>query len=131
MTILVFGKTGQVATELARLENTHCLGREDANLLTPDACHDAILGHRPRAVINAAAYTAVDQAEDNEDEARAINASAPAAMARACASLSIPLIQISTDYVFDGQGTDPWLPTSPTAPPVSYTHLTLPTICSV
>ena len=58
--ILVFGKTGQVATELQRLGNVVTLGRDQADLSDPAACADAIRTHAPRAVINAAAYTAVD-----------------------------------------------------------------------
>ena len=64
MTILVFGKTGQVATEIARLApDALCLGRDEADLADPDSCAAAIARHDPRAVINAAAYTAVDRAE--------------------------------------------------------------------
>ncbi len=120
MTVLVFGKTGQIAKELATLEDTVCLGREIVDLTDPDACAQAILRHRPRAVINAAAYTAVDRAETEEDTALAINALAPAAMARACADAGIPFVHISTDYVFAGTGNAPWQPHAPTAPQNAY-----------
>ncbi|WP_150120518.1 sugar nucleotide-binding protein, partial [Sulfitobacter sp. HI0027] len=62
MTILVFGKTGQVARELAALEGTECYGRDAADLETPEICAALIHQKRPDAVINAAAYTAVDKA---------------------------------------------------------------------
>ena len=106
--ILVFGKTGQVATELCHFEDIVCLGREDADLTDPQACADKILNLKPKAVINAAAYTAVDNAEDDELNAFLINSSAPGAMAIACAKLSIPIVQISTDYVFEGSGVNAW-----------------------
>ena len=60
--------------------------------------------------INAAAWTAVDAAEDQEAAARVVNADSPGAMARACAARDLPFVQISTDYVFDGSGTAPWMP---------------------
>ena len=67
MTILVFGRTGQVATEIARLApDALCLGRDEADLADPDSCAAAIARHDPRAVINAAAYTVVDRAEDED-----------------------------------------------------------------
>ena len=106
--ILVFGRTGQVATELRLFANVHTLGREQANLSDPLACAEVIRRHRPRAVINAAAYTDVDKAEMEENLATVINGDAPAAMAAACADLGIPLVHISTDYVFDGIGLTPW-----------------------
>ena len=118
--ILVFGKTGQVATELQRLGNVVALGRDQADLSDPQACADAISTHRPRAVINAAAYTAVDKAEEEEALATIINGDAPAAMARVCMELGIPLIHISTDYVFDGTGERPWQPNDPTDPRNAY-----------
>jgi dTDP-4-dehydrorhamnose reductase len=67
-------------------------------------------------VINAAAYTAVDSAESEPDLAQVINADAPGAMARACAELGIPFLHVSTDYVFDGGGTEPWQVSDPIAP---------------
>ena len=118
--ILVFGKTGQVATELLRLGNVVALGRDQADLSDPAACADAIRTHAPRAVINAAAYTAVDRAEEEEALATTINGDAPTAMARACVELGIPLIHISTDYVFAGTGDAPWQPHDPTAPQNAY-----------
>lgn len=107
--LLVFGRTGQVARELARLApDGRFLGREDADLMRPDACAAAIREAAPRAVINAAAWTAVDRAEAEPQAARTVNAEAPGAMARACAALGIPFLHVSTDYVFDGSGTRPW-----------------------
>lgn len=108
--ILVFGKTGQVGMELAALENIHCLDRNRADLTDPESCINAIHEHKPEAVINAAAYTAVDQAEEEESIAYVVNCTTPTAMAKACASNDIPFVQISTDYVFDGSGVDPWVP---------------------
>ena len=118
--ILVFGTTGQVATELRAQAPVTALGRAQADLSDPAACAAAIHAHRPRAVINAAAYTAVDRAESEEDLATIINADAPGAMARACAALGIPFVQISTDYVFTGDGTRPWHPDDPTGPLGAY-----------
>ncbi|APE45035.1 dTDP-4-dehydrorhamnose reductase [Sulfitobacter alexandrii] len=120
MTILVFGETGQVARELARLDNTKCVGRDAADLVQPDACARLIAAEKPAAVINAAAYTAVDKAETEEDLATVINGEAPGAMARACADLGIPFVHISTDYVFAGDGQQPWTPDDPTGPLGAY-----------
>lgn len=119
--ILVFGQSGQVAQELARLSpDAMFLGRDQADLSDPDACMDAIRAHAPRAVINAAAYTAVDKAEDEEALATTINGTAPASMAQACTELGVPLVHISTDYVFDGSGEQPFTPDQPTAPLGAY-----------
>ena len=120
--ILVFGKTGQVASELARRapDRLTLLDRAQADLSDPAACANAIHNARPSAVINAAAYTAVDRAEEEEALATRINGDAPGAMARACAALDIPLVQISTDYVFDGSGGAPRAPDAPTGPLNAY-----------
>jgi dTDP-4-dehydrorhamnose reductase len=120
MTILVFGKTGQVATELQAQSEVVALGREEADLSDPDACAKAILEHRPEMVINAAAYTAVDKAEEEEALATVVNGEAPGVMARACAALGIPFVHISTDYVFEGGGETPWAPDDPVAPLGAY-----------
>ncbi len=120
MAVLVFGQTGQVAQELGRHPGIVSLGRHAADLTDPSACGDAIRAARPSAVINAAAYTAVDKAETEEQLATTINAHAPAAMAAACAELGIPLIQISSDYVFDGSGDAPRHPNEPANPRNAY-----------
>lgn len=106
--ILVFGKSGQVGSELHILKNTLTLDRSQADLTDPEACNRVIMHHRPIAVINAAAYTIVDDAEKEESLATLINGKAPAAMAKACADTNIPLVHVSTDYVFDGSGTVGW-----------------------
>ena len=118
--ILVFGKTGQVGSELQRVGDVVALGRCLADLSNPKACMDAIHAHGPKAVINAAAYTAVDNAETEEALATIINGDAPEAIAKACAELGIPLVHISTDYVFEGVGTRPWHPNDPTVPQNAY-----------
>jgi dTDP-4-dehydrorhamnose reductase len=118
--ILVFGKTGQVARELQQLGTVMALGREEADLRDPQACADAIRHNSPDVVINAAAYTAVDQAEGEEAIATVINGDAPSAMAKASAELGIPFVQISTDYVFEGRGQAPWKPQDQTAPQNAY-----------
>lgn len=118
--ILVFGKTGQVATELQRLSGVTALGREDVDLLDPAACAVAIREYAPKAVINAAAYTAVDKAEDEEHLAAIINGDAPTEMAIACAEHGIPLVHISTDYVFNGKGNTSYRPEDATEPQNAY-----------
>ncbi|GAB5447858.1 dTDP-4-dehydrorhamnose reductase [Gymnodinialimonas sp.] len=119
MSLPAFGQTGQVARELARL-GVQTLGRAEADLTDPQACADIIAASDATAVINAAAYTAVDRAETEEALADAVNAKAPAAMAKACAAKGIPLVHISTDYVFDGAGQAPFAPDHPTAPLGAY-----------
>ena len=116
MTILVFGQSGQVARELALHPDVTCIGRSDADLTDPDACAAAIASRDVKAVINAAAYTAVDKAEEDAETAHAVNALAPTAMATACAAKNIPFVHISTDYVFDGSGTEHWKPSDATGP---------------
>ena len=106
--ILVFGKTGQVASALQAFRNVQALGRDQAELCDPQSCADAVRFYSPKAVINAAAYTAVDKAESEADLAHMINGEAPGVMAKTCAEMSIPLVHISTDYVFDGSGIKPW-----------------------
>ncbi|MDU8930034.1 dTDP-4-dehydrorhamnose reductase [Alisedimentitalea sp. MJ-SS2] len=120
MKILVFGKTGQVATEMQARASVTALGRDQADLSDPAACAKAIRAHAPDVVINAAAYTAVDKAEEDEALATVINGDAPGAMARECAALGIPFLHVSTDYVFAGDGEAPWAPTDPVAPLGAY-----------
>jgi dTDP-4-dehydrorhamnose reductase len=121
MKLLVFGKTGQVARELQRIApDATYLGREEADLLDPAACAAAIAAHDADAIINAAAWTAVDKAETEEAAATVVNGDAPTAMARAAAAKVIPFLHISTDYVFDGTGDQPFTPDHPTGPLGAY-----------
>ena len=121
MRLLVFGKTGQVARALA----TACadagiearfLGRDEADLTDTAACARAIAETKADAVLNAAAYTAVDAAETDRETANLVNADAPGAMARAAAEIGVPFLHVSTDYVFDGSGSRAFREADPVAP---------------
>ena len=123
MKLLVFGKTGQVARELILQGSAHeitALGRDQADLSDPAACAAIVAQSDADAVINAAAYTAVDKAEEEEALATIINGNTPGAMARACAAKGVPFLHVSTDYVFDGTGETPWSPSDPVAPQNAY-----------
>ncbi len=117
--ILVLGRNGQMARELDRMgapEGFQLVfaGREDFDLSAgadPAALLDA---HAPAAVINVAAYTAVDKAESEPDAAFRLNRDVPGAVARACAARDIPLVHFSTDYVFDGRKPAPYVESDPT-----------------
>lgn len=113
MRVLVFGETGQVAMALQQRAgdvDVICLGRDQADLGTPDMLRAVIAATDADVIINAAAYTAVDRAEDDADHAEQVNHLAVGTMARAAAKRGIPLLHISTDYVFPGDGTQPWQP---------------------
>ena len=136
MKVLVFGKTGQVARALAAAGPTRgitvqCLNRYAADLSNPAACAAVIAATDANAVINAAAWTAVDAAEDQEAAAHVINADSPGAMARACANYDMPFIHISTDYVFDGSTGPAWTPDAPTGPLGAYGRTKLAGECAV
>lgn len=124
MKVLVFGSTGQVARELARRRPPHVdavfLSRLDADLSQPARCAEAIRSHMPDAVINAAAWTAVDAAESSEEMATIVNGVAPGHMAKACCERDIPFLHLSTDYVFDGSGSIPFKPDHAQAPLQAY-----------
>lgn len=107
MKVLVTGSRGQVGTELLRLAKgfgVEVIGVDHDKLDITDqtAVQTFVSVQQPDAVVNAAAYTAVDKAEEDVDAAFAVNATAVGYLAKACASLDIPLVHISTDYVFDG-----------------------------
>lgn len=121
MKLLIFGQTGQVARELARLvPEAQFLGRAQADLADPAACAAIIRGSDADAVINAAAYTAVDRSESEQALAGLVNGEAPAAMARAAAERRVPFLHLSTDYVFDGAGDRPFRPDDQTGPLNAY-----------
>ena len=102
--ILVLGKSGQLASALADQGsgNVVSIGRPDFDLAVPDASQRLLEAFRPAAVINAAAYTAVDRAESEPELAFALNRDGPATLAKACSRAGVPLIHVSTDCVFDG-----------------------------
>jgi dTDP-4-dehydrorhamnose reductase len=111
--ILVFGRTGQVALALARLCAYHgraarFLARDEADLCDPAALRRAVASGPWRAAIVAAAYTAVDRAEDEPSLAEAVNAQAPGIVAEACRARGIPLVHFSTNFVFDGAAPRPY-----------------------
>lgn len=111
--ILQFGTTGQLAMELLRQASAHdvtlsALSRADCDLADPQAAARAVTEARPDLVVIAAAYTAVDLAETEPDLARTVNGLAPGAIAAACAQAGAALVNISTDYVFDGAGGAPY-----------------------
>jgi dTDP-4-dehydrorhamnose reductase len=122
MKILVTGREGQLARSLdarGRLNPAIALsfaGRPEFDLEQPDALADHIRAAAPDVVINAAAYTAVDKAEDEPERARRINAEAPAKLAAAAREAGARFVQVSTDYVFDGTGAGPYREDAPTAP---------------
>ncbi len=107
MRILVAGGDGQVGREFAELQATDGVDiircdRRQLDITRPDSIEAALHLYQPDALVNAAAYTAVDRAETNVEQAFAINAQGPEHLARAAARCGIPLVHISTDYVFDG-----------------------------
>jgi dTDP-4-dehydrorhamnose reductase len=103
MSVLVLGSSGQLATHLKELlPGADYWGRQKFDLARPSGLDVAIREHKPSLIVNAAAYTAVDKAEVEREIAWTVNAEAPAMAARAAALLDIPLLHISTDYVFDG-----------------------------
>jgi dTDP-4-dehydrorhamnose reductase len=112
--ILVAGKTGQLARGLvqeARRRGTAlvALGRPELDLTEPQGLARAIEAHAPRAIVNAAAYTAVDKAETEPALAMAVNRDGAGALAAAAARLRVPFIHVSTDYVFDGRKDAPYV----------------------
>jgi dTDP-4-dehydrorhamnose reductase len=123
--VLVIGRRGQVAQALARLGRIHghdivAAGRPQADLKRPDRLAAALARHGPAMVINAGAYTAVDDAEHAREEAFAINAAGAGHLALACARAGVPLIHMSSDYVFDGRARRPYREDDAIAPLSAY-----------
>lgn len=118
MKVLLFGASGQVGREFVQRWQRRpgaiqltAPTRAQVDLGHPDQIRNLVLALQPHAVINAAAYTAVDQAETDADAALMINAAAPAAIAEACRQIDARLIHFSTDYVFDGAKGAPYVET--------------------
>jgi dTDP-4-dehydrorhamnose reductase len=122
---LVTGAAGMLGRDLtalltARGEEFTALGRADLDITDAAATTAAVVGAKPDVVVNCAAWTAVDAAEEHEDEALAINGRGPANLAAACAEAGALLVHPSTDYVFDGHATTPYTEDAPTEPAGAY-----------
>ena len=112
--IFIVGKNGQVGRELVEQAeqqglDTVCFGSAELDITDRSAVLKAVIENKPTVVINAAAYTAVDKAEDQSELAYAVNCDGVENLALACKAHNIPLIHLSTDYVFDGMKESPYL----------------------
>ncbi|WP_346364316.1 dTDP-4-dehydrorhamnose reductase [Bosea sp. (in: a-proteobacteria)] len=119
------GRTGQVVQSLlacAQAADVTVIpvARPELDLSQPDGIRQALANVQPDCIVNAAAYTAVDRAESEPDLAMRINGEGAGAVAAAAAALGVPLIHISTDYVFDGLAPRPWLESDPVGPLSAY-----------
>lgn len=114
MKIAVIGRSGQLAWEIKQLQSSDlevlCLGRDDVDLSSPVKLANQIELLTPDAVINASAYTAVDAAESDQENAFKLNGEYVGNLAQVCKSLAIPFIHVSTDFVFHGDKGAPYLP---------------------
>lgn len=120
---LVTGARGMLGQDLvaqiaARGDTVTAFDRDELDITDPVACREVVRGHD--VVVNCAAWTAVDDAEAHEGEAFTVNAVGPASLARATAAHGVRLVQISTDYVFDGVATSPYAEDAPAAPRSAY-----------
>ena len=118
--VILTGKDGQLGKALvekipAGIEIV-ALGRQDLDLSNKEACHNAVIEYRPDWVLNAGAYTAVDRAESEPELAMAVNAVAPEAFAQALGEVGGRLLQVSTDFVFNGNQSHPYHPDQPVDP---------------
>jgi dTDP-4-dehydrorhamnose reductase len=124
MRVLLTGAAGQLGRcFIDRLPEGWVLMATDSQQLDitdPSAVSKAVAEFKPDAVVNAAAYTAVDKAESEPERARAINADGPGFLAAAAAMLNIPFVHVSTDYVFDGTASEPYCENTPCSPKSVY-----------
>ena len=125
MRIVVTGREGQVARSLSEIgpgrgHEIVPLGRPTLDLLDPATIGPAIRAARPDAVINAGAYTAVDRAETEPEIAEAVNGRGAGVVAEVARDLGVPILQVSTDYVFDGTKPTPYVENDPTGPLGAY-----------
>ena len=123
--VLVIGREGQLARELARARwpdgwSPTFAGRPELDLRFPDKAAAEVTASAADLVVNAAAYTNVDQAESEPDIARLVNAAGPGAIATACGKIGATLVSISTDYIFDGTKAGPYLEEDPVNPIGAY-----------
>jgi dTDP-4-dehydrorhamnose reductase len=124
MRVLLAGVTGQVGgalvAPLRSIGTVVTADRSELDLARPEHIAAALERIAPDLIVNPAAYTAVDRAEDERELAFRVNAEAPGAIAQWAAGRGVPLIHFSTDYVFDGSGTRPWREDDPTGPLSAY-----------
>ena len=122
MKIVVIGNAGQLSYELVRIlgEDTICLGPEDTDITKFEVLAETLSQLAPDVIINAAAYTAVDKAEEEQELCHAINATAAENLARYCKQADAFLVHVSTDYVFNGHKGSPYLPNDPIEPQGAY-----------
>jgi dTDP-4-dehydrorhamnose reductase len=123
--LLVIGESGQLAQRLAHIgratpHRIECLGRPRLDVTNPDDIRRAVANRRRGIIVNCAAYTAVDRAETEPDEADRINRIGAANVAAAAAEAELPLVHVSTDYVFDGGKPTPYVETDPVGPLSAY-----------
>ncbi|PBC24094.1 MULTISPECIES: dTDP-4-dehydrorhamnose reductase [unclassified Mesorhizobium] len=125
MRLVVTGREGQVVSSLLEAGqlagvDVIAIGRPQLDLANPDTVIEAIAAAKPDIVVSAAAYTAVDQAEDEPDLAFRVNAVGAGKVAEAAGRLGVPVIHLSTDYVFDGSASGDYVETDATAPASVY-----------
>lgn len=124
MTILLLGKDGQVGWQLQRSLAPHgtvvACGRAECDLSDPDRIRSVVREVRPQVIVNASAYTAVDKAESEPQQAYLINAQAPAVLAEEAVKLDALLLHYSTDYVYDGTNPSAYIETDSTSPQSVY-----------
>ena len=122
--VLITGADGQLGHELQRAApstlSATALSRSGLDITDAGAIADCLARYRPVALVNAAAYTAVDRAESEEAQANAVNATGPGLLAAACRERGVRLIHVSTDFVFDGSACHPYAPDAPPAPLGAY-----------
>ena len=123
--ILLFGANGQLGQEMVRASSARkmslvALSHAEADIADANAVREAIARHKPALVVNAAAYTKVDLAETDVEAARRGNDIGPALLGEACAAAGIPLVHVSTDYVFDGTKPTAYVETDAVSPASSY-----------
>ena len=120
---LIIGKNGQLGRALVQLmPHANAIDSDELDLTLIELIPQTIASFKPTIVFNAAAYTAVDKAEEEEPMAHLINAEAPAVMAALCAVKKIPLVHYSTDYVFNGKGDEAWSEDNTADPLNAYGH---------
>jgi len=118
--ILLFGKTGQIGSRLRpaleAIGEVNAVSSADADFRKPESLREIVRASRPQLIVNAAAYTAVDDAEREREIAEAVNGAAPAVLAGEAARVGAAIVHYSTDYVFDGSKATPYIEHDPTGP---------------